>query len=118
MKQILVIDVSPRGDASASRSVADALATRLSGLHPSAKLIRRDLAVEPRGGELRGRVLRGTAIVSSLPFDLRFDDCSLWPEKPGLGAVGVRSCWLMWRGRAPSREASNSSSIGESVRQA
>jgi FMN-dependent NADH-azoreductase len=47
MKQILMIEVSPRGRGSASRSVADTLATRLAGLYPAAKLIRRDLAAEP-----------------------------------------------------------------------
>lgn len=46
MKQILMIEVSPRGHDSASRSVASTLAARLSDLYPSAKLIRRDLAIE------------------------------------------------------------------------
>jgi FMN-dependent NADH-azoreductase len=47
MKQILMINVSPRGKDSASRSVADTLAARLTDLYPSARLIRRDLAAEP-----------------------------------------------------------------------
>jgi FMN-dependent NADH-azoreductase len=42
-----MIEVSPRGKDSASRSVADALAARLTDLYPSAKLMRRDLAAEP-----------------------------------------------------------------------
>ena len=46
MKQILMIEVSPRGKDSASRSVADMLAARLTDLYPSAKLMRRDLAAE------------------------------------------------------------------------
>ena len=46
MKQILMIEVSPRGKDSASRSVADTLAARLTDLYPSAKLMRRDLAAE------------------------------------------------------------------------
>jgi FMN-dependent NADH-azoreductase len=46
MDTILFIEASPRGKDSASRSVSDALAERLTGLYPSAKLIRRDLAVE------------------------------------------------------------------------
>jgi FMN-dependent NADH-azoreductase len=46
MKNILLIEVSPRAKESASRSVADALAARLSKLYPSAKLMRHDLAVE------------------------------------------------------------------------
>jgi FMN-dependent NADH-azoreductase len=46
MKQILMIEVSPRGAGSASRSVADTLAARLAELYPSARLISRDLAVE------------------------------------------------------------------------
>ena len=46
MKQILMIEVSPRGEDSASRAVADALAARLSRLYPSAKLVHRDLASE------------------------------------------------------------------------
>jgi len=41
-----MIDVSPRGVESASRTVADTLATRLVARYPSAKLIRRDLAAE------------------------------------------------------------------------
>lgn len=47
MKKILMIEVSPRGKDSASRSVADSLASRLTDLYPSAKLLRRDLAAEP-----------------------------------------------------------------------
>ena len=39
--------MSPRGKDSASRSVTDTLATRLSELYPSAKFMCRDLAVEP-----------------------------------------------------------------------
>ena len=46
MKQILMIEVSPRGKDSASRSVADTLAARLTDLYPSAKLMRRDLAAD------------------------------------------------------------------------
>jgi FMN-dependent NADH-azoreductase len=46
MKAILLIEVSPKGKDSASRSVADTLAARLAGLHPSARLMRRNLAVE------------------------------------------------------------------------
>jgi len=42
MEQILMIEVSPRGKGSASRSVADTLAARLTDLYPSAKLMRRD----------------------------------------------------------------------------
>jgi len=47
MKQILMIEISPRGRDSASRAVADRLAARLGDLYPSAKLVRRDLAAEP-----------------------------------------------------------------------
>ncbi|WP_034998381.1 FMN-dependent NADH-azoreductase [Beijerinckia mobilis] len=47
MKQILMIEISPRGRDSASRAVADTLAARLGDLYPSAKLVRRDLAAEP-----------------------------------------------------------------------
>ncbi|GGA16971.1 FMN-dependent NADH-azoreductase [Dyella nitratireducens] len=46
MNTILFIEVSPRGKDSASRSVSDTLAGRLTDLYPSAKLIRRDLAAE------------------------------------------------------------------------
>ncbi len=46
MKQILMIEVSPRGTDSASRAVADTLAARLIARYPSANLIRRDLAAE------------------------------------------------------------------------
>jgi len=46
MKQILMIDVSPRGAASGSRAASDLLAARLSVSHPEAKLVRRDLAIE------------------------------------------------------------------------
>jgi FMN-dependent NADH-azoreductase len=46
MKKILMIEVSPRGTDSASRSVADTLAARLAKLYPSSSLIRRDLAAE------------------------------------------------------------------------
>lgn len=46
MQRILMIEASPRGERSASRSVADTLAARLCALYPSARLVRRDLAVE------------------------------------------------------------------------
>jgi FMN-dependent NADH-azoreductase len=46
MNNILMIEVSPRGADSASRSVADTLAARLGALYPSATLTRHDLAVE------------------------------------------------------------------------
>ncbi|WP_018268590.1 FMN-dependent NADH-azoreductase [Methylosinus sp. LW4] len=46
MKQILMIEVSPRETDSASRAVAEALATRLTSLYPSVGLLRRDLAAE------------------------------------------------------------------------
>lgn len=46
MKQILMIEVSPRGTDSASRSVTHTLAARLRDLHPSVELICRDLAIE------------------------------------------------------------------------
>lgn len=46
MKNILMIEVSPRGKDSASRAVSDTLAERLAGLHPGAKVLRRDLTVE------------------------------------------------------------------------
>jgi FMN-dependent NADH-azoreductase len=46
MKQIILIEVSPRDKESASRSVADTLAARLTNLYPSAKLMRRDLVAE------------------------------------------------------------------------
>lgn len=46
MDQILMIEVSPRGKDSASRSVTETLAARLCALHPEAKLIRRDVSAE------------------------------------------------------------------------
>jgi FMN-dependent NADH-azoreductase len=46
MKKILMIEVSPRGKDSVSRSVADRLVARLSALYPTAKLTRHDLATE------------------------------------------------------------------------
>lgn len=46
MNSILFIEASPRGHASASRSVSDTLAARLAAVYPSARLIRRDLAAE------------------------------------------------------------------------
>jgi FMN-dependent NADH-azoreductase len=46
MNTILFIEVSPRGKESASRTVANTLAARLSAVYPSAKLVRRDLAAD------------------------------------------------------------------------
>lgn len=46
MKNILMIEASPRGKDSASRAVSDTLARRLDGLYPGAKVLRRDLTVE------------------------------------------------------------------------
>ena len=57
MKKILMIEVSPRGNDSASRAVADALAARLTHLYPSANLVRRDL-VEEQLPHLDGITLR------------------------------------------------------------
>lgn len=57
MKQILMIEISPRAQDSASRAVADTLAARLCSLYPSAKLVRRDLATE-RLPHLDGTTLR------------------------------------------------------------
>lgn len=45
MKNILMIEVSPRGKDSASRAVSDTLAERLAGFYPGAKVLRRDLTV-------------------------------------------------------------------------
>ncbi|GAA4487629.1 FMN-dependent NADH-azoreductase [Gluconacetobacter asukensis] len=39
-----MVEISPRGQESASRAVVDALAARLGDLYPSARLVRRDLA--------------------------------------------------------------------------
>ncbi|RFB81426.1 FMN-dependent NADH-azoreductase [Methylovirgula sp. 4M-Z18] len=44
MKQILMIEVSPRGNDSASRAVAATLAAWCKKVYPSTKLVRRDLA--------------------------------------------------------------------------
>jgi FMN-dependent NADH-azoreductase len=41
-----MIEVSPKGKDSASRSVADTLAARITDLYLPAKLMRRDLAAE------------------------------------------------------------------------
>jgi FMN-dependent NADH-azoreductase len=46
MNTILFVEASPRGKESASRSVSETLAGRLTELYPSAKLIRRDLAAK------------------------------------------------------------------------
>jgi FMN-dependent NADH-azoreductase len=44
MKQILIIEVSPRGTVSASRAVTEKLSTRLREEFPGAKFVYRDLA--------------------------------------------------------------------------
>jgi len=44
MKQILIIETSPRGPQSASRKVAEKLSTRLQAAYPGAKLVYRDLS--------------------------------------------------------------------------
>jgi FMN-dependent NADH-azoreductase len=46
MKNILIIEVSPRGNDSASRAVSNKLAERLAELYPGAKILRHDLAAE------------------------------------------------------------------------
>lgn len=46
MKNILMIEVSPRGKDSASRAVSNKLAERLADLYPGAKILRHDLAAE------------------------------------------------------------------------
>ena len=52
-----MIEISPRGQESASRAVADTLAARLGASYPSATLVRRDLATE-RLPHLDGTMLR------------------------------------------------------------
>ena len=47
MKQILVIESSPRGDDSASRRLTRRLTERLRMLHPETRLVERDLAKDP-----------------------------------------------------------------------
>lgn len=47
MKQILVIESSPRGAESASRKLTRSLTERLRMLHPEARLVERDLAKDP-----------------------------------------------------------------------
>lgn len=44
IKQILIVEVSPRGPASASRNVSQKLSTRLRAEYPGATLVHRDLA--------------------------------------------------------------------------
>lgn len=46
MKNILMIEVSPRGKDSASRAVSDTLFERLAHLYPGAKILRHDVAAE------------------------------------------------------------------------
>lgn len=46
MRNILMIEVSPRGKDSASRAVSNKLAERLADLYPGAKILRHDLAAE------------------------------------------------------------------------
>jgi len=46
MKNILMIEVSPRGKDSASRTVSNKLAERLADLYPNARILRHDLAAE------------------------------------------------------------------------
>jgi len=46
MKNILMIEVSPRGKDSASRVVSNKLAERLADIYPGAKILRHDLAAE------------------------------------------------------------------------
>jgi FMN-dependent NADH-azoreductase len=47
MHQILIVEASPRGRASASRAAADYLVAKLAVRHPAATLVRRDLAAQP-----------------------------------------------------------------------
>jgi FMN-dependent NADH-azoreductase len=78
MKQILMIEVSPRGTESGSRAVADTLAARLAARYPAAKLIRRDLAAEQLphldGTTLRAIATKDTAEAESLKIVARQSD--------------------------------------------
>jgi len=47
MKQVLIIESSPRGAESASRQLTDKLRERLRSLYPEAKLIEHDLSNDP-----------------------------------------------------------------------
>jgi FMN-dependent NADH-azoreductase len=47
VKQILIIEASPRGAESASRQLTDKIRKRLSALYPGAHVVERDLAKDP-----------------------------------------------------------------------
>jgi FMN-dependent NADH-azoreductase len=66
MKNILMIEVSPRGKDSASRVVSNKLAERLVDIYPGAKILRHDLAAEHLP-HLDGTTLR--AISTSDPVE-------------------------------------------------
>lgn len=78
MKRILMIEISPRGQDSASRAVAGTLVARLKRLYPSAQLIRHDLAAEhlPHldGTTLRAIATRDPAEADALKAAARLSD--------------------------------------------
>jgi FMN-dependent NADH-azoreductase len=47
MKQILIVESSPRGAASASRQLTETLRGRLRSLYPNASFVERDLVTGP-----------------------------------------------------------------------
>jgi FMN-dependent NADH-azoreductase len=68
MKQILIIETSPRGPLSASRKVTEKLSARVRAEHPDAKLIYRDLSKDGIP-HLDGETLK--AISSKIPAEVR-----------------------------------------------
>src|ERR1035438_3061683 len=47
MKQILIVESSPRGAESASRQLTETLRERLRSIYPNASFVERDLATDP-----------------------------------------------------------------------
>jgi hypothetical protein len=103
MKQILVIDVSPRGTESANRRVAKTLTDRLLTQYPSAKIIHRDFAKDnlPHLDEMTLKAISTNNAAEAL----RLKESALLSDQFDGRTLGVGTCGH----RHPNVELRNSS---------
>ena len=78
MKQILIVESSPRGAESASRQLTETLRGRLRSLYPNARFVERDLATDPlphlNYQTVKGISTKDKAEAESLKDALRLSD--------------------------------------------
>jgi FMN-dependent NADH-azoreductase len=103
MKQILIVESSPRGAESASRQLTETLRERLRSLYPNARFVERDLVTDPLPHldyqTVKGISAKDKAEAESLKDALRLSD-ELTEELLSAGLLVIAS--PMWNFGLPS----------------